>query len=168
MSCRLCQGMLSCLHAFFVLEEGRADKAAAMQLDPISAGSSNNYQWWEEAELRELTAAMGLQNFKRQRSNRFILFSARKPAALYEAAAQPAGARSGIAGVGWLCAGISRNNCGPSPCRSRPLPVPRRQGGRHGQDSGGACAQGPAHGALPAVPAGGQPPGPPPLSCDHM
>ena len=53
----------------------------SLQLDPISAGSSNNYQWWEEAELKELTAAMGLQDFQRYRSNRFILFSVRKPAA---------------------------------------------------------------------------------------
>jgi hypothetical protein len=50
-----------------------------MQLDPISAGSSNNYQWWEEAELRELTAAMGLQSFVRHRSNRFIMFCVQKP-----------------------------------------------------------------------------------------
>ena len=56
--------------------------AACSQLDPISAGSSNNYQWWEEAELKELTAAMGLQDFRRHRSNRFIMFSVHKPAAV--------------------------------------------------------------------------------------
>ena len=50
-----------------------------VQLDPISAGSSSNYQWWEEAELRELTTAMGLQAFQRHRSNRFIMLSACKP-----------------------------------------------------------------------------------------
>ncbi len=48
-----------------------------LQLDPMSGGS--NYQWWEEAELRELTAAVGLQNFKRHRTNRFIMFSVQKP-----------------------------------------------------------------------------------------
>ena len=36
-------------------------------------------QWWEEQELRELTATMGLQNFQRHRSNRFIMFSVQKP-----------------------------------------------------------------------------------------
>ncbi|BDA49132.1 probable malonyl-[acyl-carrier protein] O-methyltransferase at C-terminar half [Coccomyxa sp. Obi] len=46
-------------------------------LDPMSGGS--NYQWWEEAELRELTAAVGLQNFQRHRTNRFIMFSVQKP-----------------------------------------------------------------------------------------
>ncbi|CAL5226905.1 g9779 [Coccomyxa viridis] len=48
-------------------------------LDPTSAGSSSNYQWWEEQELRELTATMGLQNFQRHRSNRFIMFAVQKP-----------------------------------------------------------------------------------------
>lgn len=51
-----------------------------MQLDPITLGGGSNYQWWEETELRELTAVMGLQNFQRHRSNRFIMFSAQKPA----------------------------------------------------------------------------------------
>ncbi|EIE18993.1 S-adenosyl-L-methionine-dependent methyltransferase [Coccomyxa subellipsoidea C-169] len=46
-------------------------------LDPMSGGS--NYQWWEEAELRELTAAMGLQDFQRHRTNRFIMFAVQKP-----------------------------------------------------------------------------------------
>ncbi len=36
-------------------------------------------QWWEEQELRELTATMGLQNFQRHRSNRFIMFAVQKP-----------------------------------------------------------------------------------------
>ncbi|CAK0786209.1 hypothetical protein CVIRNUC_009422 [Coccomyxa viridis] len=47
-------------------------------LDPTSAGSSSNYQWWEEQELRELMATMGLRNFQRHRSNRFIMFSVQK------------------------------------------------------------------------------------------
>ena len=36
-------------------------------------------QWWEEQELRELTASMGLENFRRHRSNRFIMFCVQKP-----------------------------------------------------------------------------------------
>ena len=36
-------------------------------------------QWWEEQELRELTATMGLENFRRHRSNRFIMFCVQKP-----------------------------------------------------------------------------------------
>ena len=76
-----------------------------LQLDPISAGSSNNYQWWEEVELKELIAAMGLQDFQRHRSNRFILFSVRKPAAAHGADPQPqeekdAGLQPADAGVG--------------------------------------------------------------------
>ena len=35
---------------------------------------------WEERELRQLCATMGLQDFKRHRNLRFILFSARKAA----------------------------------------------------------------------------------------
>ena len=41
----------------------------------------NVLQWWEEQELRELTAAMGLKDFQRHRSNRFIMFAVRKPLA---------------------------------------------------------------------------------------
>lgn len=42
-------------------------------------GIGSTYRPWEEAELRDLTAAMGLEAFECIRSNRFILFSARKP-----------------------------------------------------------------------------------------
>ena len=37
------------------------------------------YRWWEEEELRELSAVVGLQNFQRHRTGRFILFSVTKP-----------------------------------------------------------------------------------------
>lgn len=37
------------------------------------------YKWWEEAELRDLCAAVGLTDFQRLRRNRFIMFCARKP-----------------------------------------------------------------------------------------
>ena len=41
--------------------------------------SLRTLQWWEEQELRELMATMGLRNFQRHRSNRFIMFSVQKP-----------------------------------------------------------------------------------------
>ena len=34
---------------------------------------------WQEAELRNLTACVGLDDFTRERSQRFIQFSVRKP-----------------------------------------------------------------------------------------
>jgi len=40
---------------------------------------SSNYRWWTERELRDLSAAVGLEDFRRVRRNRFILFSVRKP-----------------------------------------------------------------------------------------
>lgn len=43
---------------------------------------TKTYKWWEEQELRELTAAMGLSDFQRNRSRRFIMFSVRKPGML--------------------------------------------------------------------------------------
>ncbi len=49
------------------------------QLDPVSAGSGSNYRWWEEAELKDLCATVGLVNFQRERRLRFIMFSASKP-----------------------------------------------------------------------------------------
>jgi hypothetical protein len=49
-------------------------------LPPQLQEAPSAYRWWEEAELRELAAAVGLQGFARQRSNRFILFVVSKPA----------------------------------------------------------------------------------------
>ncbi|KAF5826430.1 S-adenosyl-L-methionine-dependent methyltransferase [Dunaliella salina] len=40
---------------------------------------SGQYRWWEEAELRDLCTGVGLQDFVRDRSMRFIMFSAKKP-----------------------------------------------------------------------------------------
>ncbi len=40
---------------------------------------SSTYRWWEEEELRDLCASVGLQGFRRHRSFRFILFTAAKP-----------------------------------------------------------------------------------------
>lgn len=45
----------------------------------LSSTRSLPYRWWEEQELRDLTASMGLQNFSRHRNNRFILFAVSKP-----------------------------------------------------------------------------------------
>ncbi|KAG2437293.1 hypothetical protein HXX76_005951 [Chlamydomonas incerta] len=51
------------------------------QLDPTNIGGITNstYKWWEEQELRDLCEAVGLVNFQRERSMRFILISAQKP-----------------------------------------------------------------------------------------
>jgi ubiquinone/menaquinone biosynthesis C-methylase UbiE len=42
-------------------------------------GSSNAYRWWEEDEIRDLCDVAGLQSFKRERKNRFIMFCVSKP-----------------------------------------------------------------------------------------
>jgi uncharacterized protein with von Willebrand factor type A (vWA) domain len=52
----------------------------ALQFDPSSSGSGKSYRWWEEAELRDLVATVGLTDFQRDRRLRFIMFSAKKPA----------------------------------------------------------------------------------------
>ena len=52
-----------------------------MQLEPSFSRDSGTFRWWEEEELRDLCAAVGLQDFQRTRSNRYILFSASKPLA---------------------------------------------------------------------------------------
>ena len=36
-------------------------------------------QWWSEAELHDLCTSVGLADFRRARSNRFIMFAASKP-----------------------------------------------------------------------------------------
>ncbi|GLC56003.1 hypothetical protein PLESTB_001054000 [Pleodorina starrii] len=46
------------------------------QLDPTAAAP---YRWWEEQELRDLCAAVGLQDFRRERTWRFIMFAVTKP-----------------------------------------------------------------------------------------
>jgi len=38
-----------------------------------------NYRFWEEDELRDLCASVGLIDFRRHRRNRFIMFCASKP-----------------------------------------------------------------------------------------
>lgn len=49
----------------------------APQLDPSGRAP---YRWWEEGELRDLCTSVGLQDFRRQREWRFIMFAASKPA----------------------------------------------------------------------------------------
>eukprot|EP01025_Chloroclados_australasicus_P060582 TRINITY_DN7790_c0_g1_i4.p2 TRINITY_DN7790_c0_g1~~TRINITY_DN7790_c0_g1_i4.p2 ORF type:complete len:393 (-),score=12.85 TRINITY_DN7790_c0_g1_i4:236-1414(-) len=46
--------------------------------DQINAGS-RAYNWFLETDLRDLADSVGLQQFQRYRSNRFILFSVTKP-----------------------------------------------------------------------------------------
>lgn len=53
----------------------------ASQIDPIQGSSGAGFKQWEEAELKDLTESVGLQNLDRVRDNRFILFSATKPPA---------------------------------------------------------------------------------------
>jgi len=48
-----------------------------IQID--SSMVSSQYKWWEEDELRDLCASVGLEAFVRERSWRFIMFSVRKP-----------------------------------------------------------------------------------------
>lgn len=52
------------------------------QIESRLLGSTRSYRWWEEQELKELTSAVGLQGFERNRSNRFIMFCVSKPSAL--------------------------------------------------------------------------------------
>jgi len=41
--------------------------------------TTGSYRWWDEAELKDLCTAVGLQGYKRERNNRFIMFSVKKP-----------------------------------------------------------------------------------------
>ena len=52
--------------------------SCVFQIEARLLGTSS-YRWWEEEELRDITAAVGLQNFRRHRSNRFIMFCVSKP-----------------------------------------------------------------------------------------
>lgn len=53
--------------------------APLVQFDLTTTLLQQQYKWWSETELRDLFAGVGLQNFQRQRQNRFILFCATKP-----------------------------------------------------------------------------------------
>lgn len=67
------------------------------QFDPTQLVAQQTvYKWWSEDELRDLFASVGLGEFQRQRSNRFILWSVQKPGA----AQQHGAAGDGYARVG--------------------------------------------------------------------
>lgn len=62
-----------------VVGEGAAGAFRALLAGPLEAAASRSaYRWWTEAELRGMCSAAGLVEFRRWRSNRFILFSAKK------------------------------------------------------------------------------------------
>ncbi|KAK9814213.1 hypothetical protein WJX72_002366 [[Myrmecia] bisecta] len=48
-------------------------------LNRLEPSTTRAYKWWEEQELADLMAAVGLQKFRRVRRQRFILFSVVKP-----------------------------------------------------------------------------------------
>ncbi|KAL4422656.1 hypothetical protein ABPG75_008853 [Micractinium tetrahymenae] len=55
---------------------GNDDLVAPLsQLEP----SPRMYKWWSEPELRDLCAQVGLVDWRRSRSNRFIMFAVSKP-----------------------------------------------------------------------------------------
>lgn len=55
--------------------------ALAAPLD-ILEPNPRAYKWWTEKELRDLCSAVGLTGFERERSGKFILFSASQPEAI--------------------------------------------------------------------------------------
>lgn len=55
-----------------------------MLFPQLPGASSSGYKWWEEGELKDLAAAVGLADFRRNRDFRFIMFAATKPAAAPE------------------------------------------------------------------------------------
>ncbi|KAG1680345.1 hypothetical protein FOA52_015435 [Chlamydomonas sp. UWO 241] len=52
------------------------------QFDPSGAVVRAQYKWWEEQELKDLCASVGLDRYTRERSNRFIMLCARKPGSM--------------------------------------------------------------------------------------
>ena len=62
-----------------VVGERAAGAFRTLLARPLEAAASRSaYRWWTEAELRGMCSAAGLVDFRRWRSNRFILFSAKK------------------------------------------------------------------------------------------
>ncbi|KAF8072844.1 methyltransferase [Scenedesmus sp. PABB004] len=47
--------------------------------NPFGERTSNTFRYWEEAELVDLCAGVGLADYRRSRSRMFIMFSATKP-----------------------------------------------------------------------------------------
>lgn len=50
-------------------------------LDPMGMAARAQFRWWNEPEMRDLFASVGLTDFQRHRQFRFILWCAQKPAA---------------------------------------------------------------------------------------
>ncbi|GIM05522.1 hypothetical protein Vretimale_9987 [Volvox reticuliferus] len=72
-------------------------------LDPTGGTGlmSSPYRWWEEQELRDLCTAVGLQDFRRERDWRFIMFAVTKPtegASLDSTAVDSSGSGAGVEG----------------------------------------------------------------------
>ena len=63
-------------HASAQLSQPIASQAAAIWLTGAHRRSCAR---WEEAEIKDLCATMGLKDYRRHRNNRFILFTVRKP-----------------------------------------------------------------------------------------
>jgi len=62
-----------------VIGESAAGAFRTLLARPLEAAASRSaYRWWTEGELRGMCSAAGLVDFRRWRSNRFILFSAKK------------------------------------------------------------------------------------------
>lgn len=61
-----------------VLGDDNVRPLAKLLPDP---SNNRTYKWWEEQELRDLAASVGLQNFTAHRSNRFIMLQVTKPSA---------------------------------------------------------------------------------------
>lgn len=47
-------------------------------LNPFGTGNTT-FRYWEEAELQDLVATVGLTGYTRMRSRMFIIFAAAKP-----------------------------------------------------------------------------------------
>ena len=54
---------------------------ALKDFEPFGGASSSSlpYKFWEEQELRDLCGAVGLSDFRRERDQRFIMFTVSKP-----------------------------------------------------------------------------------------
>jgi hypothetical protein len=72
--CR-CTLLLLCL----TLVHARRPLQRAQNLNPFNDQGTAGFRYWEEAELTDLAASVGLGSYQRIRSRMFILFSVTKP-----------------------------------------------------------------------------------------
>ena len=61
------------------LGELLGDAAVLPLARALGASQTSSYRWWNETELRDLTAMVGLTGFQRERTRQFILLRAVKP-----------------------------------------------------------------------------------------